>query len=223
MKSKRLQQIAEFVESNNSVVDIGCDHGYLAIHLKQVKKCPVVIASDVNNSALNMAQKNIQKAQLSNEIPCILSNGLEEIPISKIDTAVIAGMGTHTILNILKHQKVKKLKNIIIQSNNDMEHLRKSMQKKGYQIIKEAYVEEKGHDYFILKYQIGTQKLTELELKYGFYKKENEQYYYKIIDEKKRIQKRLPWHNIKRKRLLKKEIKQLNNYFFKQRRLVDSK
>ena len=223
MKNKRLQKIAEFIEPEDSVVDIGCDHAYLAIYLKKEKKCPIVMASDINTSALNSAKKNIQKENLSKEIPCILSDGLEEIPTTKIDTAVIAGMGTHTILNILKHEKTSHLKNIIIQSNNDLELLRESMQEKGYKIVKEAYIEEKGHDYFILKYQKGEQYLTELELKYGFYRKENEQYYQKVMDEKRRIQKRMPWYHIKRKKMLRKEIKELNNYFFKQKRLVDSK
>jgi len=206
MKSKRLEQIAQMVPETSSVVDIGCDHGYLAIYLKQIKKCPFVMASDINKNALAIAKKNIKSAHLQKEIPCILSNGLEQIPIDNIDTAIIAGMGTHTILKILENPKAKKIKTWILQSNNDYTLLRQKMQEKNYKIVEEKYVEEKGHDYFIIKYQPGKQKLSIQEQKYGKYQKENAKYYQKLMEQFKRIQKKIPWYRWKLKRKIKKEL-----------------
>ena len=36
MNSERLLTIASFVEKNDTVLDVGCDHGYLDIYLKKI-------------------------------------------------------------------------------------------------------------------------------------------------------------------------------------------
>ena len=59
--SKRLASIASYVEDDASLIDIGCDHGLLDIYLYQTKKNIKIIASDVNQNALNNAIKNIKK------------------------------------------------------------------------------------------------------------------------------------------------------------------
>ena len=59
--SARLKKIAEFIDDNSSIVDIGCDHGLLDIYLYQTKKNINIIASDVNQNALNNAIKNNSK------------------------------------------------------------------------------------------------------------------------------------------------------------------
>lgn len=212
MKNKRLQEIAKFITKEDNVVDIGTDHGYLAIYLKEEIKCQNVIASDISTSALNAAKKNIKAQNLTSQIPCLLSNGFEKIPIKKIDTAIIAGMGTHTILEILNHPKSQELKKIIVQSNNDFELLRRNMKKQGYALKKEAYVEEKGHPYFIMEYQKGEDFLTEIELKYGMYNEKNKEYYQKCFQKLHFIRKNLPLKQWKRKRQIKKEEKKLLEY-----------
>lgn len=211
MKNQRLDVIASLINSEDKVVDIGCDHGYLAIYLKKIKKCRNVIASDVNANALEVAKRNIAKENLTKKIPCLLSDGLENIPISEIDTVVIAGMGTYTILDILKNKKIEKIKKIILQSNKDYDVLRCEMQKRNYQMKEEIYIEENNHDYFIIEYQKGKQNLTELEIKYGIYKKENIPYYQKVLNQKKGIRKKLPWNKWKLKYQLKKEERELTN------------
>lgn len=40
MKNKRLLKIAEMINQEDRVVDIGCDHGYLAIFLNEEKNAP---------------------------------------------------------------------------------------------------------------------------------------------------------------------------------------
>lgn len=212
MKNKRLQQIADLIDRQNRVADIGCDHGYLAIHLKKEKKCPTVIASDINQNALEIAKKNINKSHLQNKISCILSDGLDQIPIDEIDTIVVAGMGSHTILKILESEKVLNITNIILQSNNDYEYLRDTMNKKGYKLQKEIYIEEKGHDYFIMKYIKGEQNLSKLEIKYGLYNPQNQKYYEKIQKKNEQIAKQLPFLQWKKRITLKKERKELESW-----------
>ena len=41
--SKRLQAVATLVDVNSRVIDVGCDHGYLSIYLKEVVKVKKII------------------------------------------------------------------------------------------------------------------------------------------------------------------------------------
>ena len=129
--SKRLQVLADFVESSDYVVDIGCDHGLLSIYLKENKKCMNIIASDINENALKNAVINIKKRNLN--IETVLSDGLEKIDIEKVNTIIISGMGTSTILHILEDKdKLKGINKIIIQSNNNHDILRFKLNEIGY-------------------------------------------------------------------------------------------
>ena len=109
--SLRLKKIAKYVDDYSNIVDIGCDHGLLDIYLVQTNKNIKIIASDVNENALNNAINNIKKYNLENKITTILSNGLDNIDTTNIDTIIIAGMGSHTVVSILKNNP-KKLKPI---------------------------------------------------------------------------------------------------------------
>ena len=106
--SKRLASIALNIDKEDKVVDIGCDHGYLSIYLKAVNGNKIVIATDINENALNMAKKNINKNRIL--IETRLGNGLDVINYNEVDTIIISGMGGNTILNILKKNKLKYIK-----------------------------------------------------------------------------------------------------------------
>ena len=155
--SLRLKSLAEFINDNSNMVDIGCDHGLLDIYLIQTKKNIKIIASDVNKNALNNAKSNIKKYKLENKITTVLSNGLDNIDTSNIDTIVIAGMGSHTIAGIL-YNNLKKIKNVnrlIIQSNNDLDFLRYKVTKIGYYIEREKLVKDAGIIYTIIEFKKG--------------------------------------------------------------------
>ena len=61
MISLKLKAIAFFIDKNDRVVDVGCDHAYLDIYLVKNGLCKNIIASDINENALNIAKNNIQK------------------------------------------------------------------------------------------------------------------------------------------------------------------
>ena len=167
--SKRLKVVADYVEDNSKVIDIGCDHGLLSIYLVNNKKNIKVIASDINNNALSSARSNIKEYKLEDKIDIRLGKGLEVVSPEEIDTIVIAGMGSNTIVGILKYakDKLKYVDNIIIQSNTDLYFLRKNITKLGYYIEDETLVEDKNIIYTVIKFKKGTRRYNYKELYLG--------------------------------------------------------
>ena len=169
--SKRLEMVANFIDNNDkSVIDIGCDHGLLSIYLANKFKNLKIIASDVNKNALDNAKKNITKCGLNDRIETRLGSGISVINNNdNIDTIVVAGMGTNTIVEILKYSRDKlvNVNKIIIQSNTDLYFLRKNMVNFGYFIDDEELVVDKGIIYTIIKFVKGKMKYSYKELYLG--------------------------------------------------------
>ena len=66
--SVRLEAVANYVDDNSKVIDIGCDHGFLSIFLAKKYDNIRIIASDINENALNNAISNINKMHLQNNL-----------------------------------------------------------------------------------------------------------------------------------------------------------
>lgn len=167
--SKRLEVVASYINDNTKVIDIGCDHGLLSIYLANKYKNIKVIASDINKNALSSAINNIKEANLEDRIETRLGSGLEVVSKEEIDTIVISGMGSNTIVGILKYSRDKlvNVNNIIIQSNTDLYFLRKNIINIGYYIEDEVLVEDKGIIYTVIKFTKGKKKYNYKELYLG--------------------------------------------------------
>ncbi len=192
--SKRLESLAKFVLKNDRVVDVGCDHGYLSIFLVENNLAKKVVASDINPNALNMAINNIKKRNL--KIETVLSDGLNNIDMHDINTIIISGMGTATILHILaNHEKMKNVNKLIIQSNNDHELLRKSISKMGYFLTDEKYIKDKDKWYITSLFIKSDKVNTKKELEWGLLN--NVQYNKYLIDKEQNILKKIPLGHFK--------------------------
>ena len=198
--SKRLLSIANLVDDNSKVADIGCDHGLVSIYLAMNKQNISIIASDINQNALDNAIKNINKYHLEDKIKVCLSNGLDNIN-DEIDTIIISGMGGHTIVDILTNnqEKLNTVNNIIIQSNNDIEYVRRKIVKLGYYIKKEELILDKNIYYTVILFTKGKKKYTNKEYYFGpillkenskiFIERKNKEYT-KLVNIKNNIPKR---------------------------------
>lgn len=213
--SKRLETIASLVKSNKRVIDIGCDHGLLGIYL-YLENNNKVILSDINEKCINVAKKNLEKYNLSNNIQVIISDGLNNIDIKKDDIAIIAGMGTNTIANILKNPKTELLSEIIIQTNNDYEELRKLVVNMGYVIDDEIYLIDKNIEYVIIKFIKGKKKYSKIEYLIGPRLLQNKYYLSNIIKHYEMILNKLPKKYILKRLKIKILLKKLT---IKQRKL----
>jgi len=181
MFSKRIITLASLIDKDAFVLDIGTDHAYLPIYLYQKNITKKIIASDISLNVLKYATNNLRKYNLDKRILLKQSDGFKNIK-EKVDINIIAGMGTTTIKNILKYPELPKT--IIIQSNNELDKLRKYMLEKNYKIIKEIAINDKNKYYVIIKYQKGKDNLSEDEIEFG---KNNNLDYMKYLLQKNEV------------------------------------
>ena len=204
--SKRLKSLVQFVDKNDNIVDVGCDHGLLSIYLVENNLCKKVIASDVNQNALNSAINNIKSRNLN--IKTVLSDGIDNVDLNDINTLVISGMGTSTILHILKDdKKLKKVKKLILQSNNDHDILREKLNNKGYYLSDEMVIFDKGKWYVTMLFIKSNKKNDGSTLKYGFLN--NKEYNDYLINYRKMIFKKIPLFSVNAKFKAFKELLEL--------------
>ena len=164
--SKRLGKIASYVEKEDNVLDIGCDHALLDIYLSK-KYSKVFYASDLRESALDMARKNIKKYN-ADKVILKCGNGIEPLnECDKVDTLIISGMGYMSIKKKKKNINHTNIDKMIIQSNTNPEKVRKFILKKGFYIEKESVVLDKNIYYIVTSYKKGKRKYTKFEKEIG--------------------------------------------------------
>ena len=206
MLSKRLEAVASLI-TTDSIIDVGCDHGYLDIYLtKKGIKC---LATDISSNALNAAVNNFKKYNL--DIPTICTDGLNGIDIKGNDTIVIAGLGTDTIIKILDNNINNDL---VILTHNHLEKLRRYIVSIGYYIEKELFVTDNNKSYVIIKFKKGEKKYNDYDYIIGSTIKDKDYFNY-LINKYNKILHNIPYiHDDKRKyyQNLIKEIKiRMNN------------
>lgn len=58
--NERLKAVAQLVPKNAKVIDVGCDHAYLSIYLKQHHIATKVVASDNKEASFKRSSKKHQ-------------------------------------------------------------------------------------------------------------------------------------------------------------------
>lgn len=143
--SNRLKACCSMIAPGDRVADIGCDHGYLGIHLLKERIADWVIAADINEGPLRSAIKNAAKFDVGDRITFHLSDGVQNIP-RDFNTLVCAGMGGDTMISILdaapwlKNSKYR----LILQCQSRRPDLRRYLYEHGFSIRREILAKD-GH------------------------------------------------------------------------------
>ncbi len=150
--SERLLACAGFVRPGDTVADVGCDHGYLSIHLLREGIAVKAIASDVKEQPLMSAVRNAEKYCVRDKMEFYLSDGLRNIP-RDFDCMVCAGMGGDTMVSIL--EAAPWLQNnkyrLILQCQSKTPMLRKYLSDNGYSIGKESVLRDGRFLYTVME------------------------------------------------------------------------
>ena len=211
MLSARLKSIVDFLQVDDYVADIGTDHALLPIYLIKNNLVKGVIAADVNANALDNAKKNIKENALESKITTVLSAGLSHVDLELVDTLVLAGMGTRTIISILEPDKLSKIEKIVIQSNREYSYLRKKVTKLGFYICDERITYDNKKYYLTICFKKGQKKYQRIVYDFGIIKKENSEYYHYLQDKYISIFKNIPSKKIIPKLKMFILIKKLDN------------
>ena len=164
--SKRLEVCAGFVSPGDRVADIGCDHGYLSIHLLLSGRASHVYASDIGEGPLQSAHINAHKYGVADRLQLYLSDGVNNIP-RDFDTLICAGMGGDTMVHILQNApwlQSDKYR-LILQCQSKTPMLRAYLTKTGWRIAEETALKDGKFLYTVMEvwWQPDYPKLTATE------------------------------------------------------------
>ena len=153
------------ISNDESVLDIGCDHGHLAQQLRHNGNRAHLICSDNKIGPLNNARKNLAGYE---NISFVLGNGAEKVTGS-VDTVVMSGLGYQTVTGIIEASReyFAKCERMIIQINTLHDKLRCWLMKNGYMIADEKMIRDYGYYYQIMDIRKGEQALSKMEMTYG--------------------------------------------------------
>lgn len=132
----RLRLLAEEMTPGGAGIDVGTDHGYLAVYLVQSGLAARMVASDVNSGPLASAESCIAEHGLTDKIEIRLADGLKGLDLAGISDIFIAGMGGILISEILaaRHPLPQKL---TLQPMTQAPLLRRWLLENGYRIERE--------------------------------------------------------------------------------------
>lgn len=150
--SPRLLTCCRFVSPGDRVADIGCDHGYLSIHLLRSGIASSVIAADINEMPLRSAMRNAEKFGVQEKIAFYLSNGVRNVP-HDFDTLVCAGMGADTMVSILEDAPWLRDSRyrLILQCQSKTPTLRKYLSQTGWYINREVALRDGKFLYTVME------------------------------------------------------------------------
>ena len=148
----RLKEIVKILGKNEIVVEVGCDHGYVANYLIEEDLAKLVYATDISKPSL---EKNIEFSKLrgnENKVISILGNGLFPVKDKNFDAVIMAGMGGELIMKIIDDafDFIQK-KTLILQPMTARVELRKYLGEKGFKIEKESIIRDGNKFYEIIR------------------------------------------------------------------------
>ncbi len=151
----RLLAAAELVEPGERVADVGTDHGYLPVWLRQRGRSPRVIASDLRPDPLASARASAARFGVTG-IDFRLCPGLEGIGPGEVDTVVIAGMSGETMAGILADAAWDwEGKKLILQPMTKRPELLSWLYENGLRVSREELVAEQEKLYWVLCVRAG--------------------------------------------------------------------
>lgn len=142
--SKRLQGIISLMPPAETVCDVGCDHGYVAISFIQKGIAKKVIAMDVNPGPLEQAKRNAALYGVTEQLDFRLADGLDKVSPGEAQAFVCAGMGGRLLVHIMSEgrQVMEQMHGAVVQPQSELRLVREYIYRSGWHISKEDMVFE---------------------------------------------------------------------------------
>ena len=170
--SKRLQMIADMVDENAYIADIGADHGHLPIYLIETGKISYAQAVENKMGPYLNLKHNVDASGLASHILVTLADGISNLS-NGVDTLVLAGMGGRLSIDILAAhpENLEHIDTIILDPHRDLSKVRSYLAENGYHIETEKMIYEDKIYYSIIKAKKGAPEVSYTidELRFGPY------------------------------------------------------
>ncbi len=139
-------------ENAERIIDVGCDHGYLAAFMLMSGRSSFAYVTDIRSGPLERAAETIRKAGLESKTELRLCSGLDTFKPEDADTVFICGMGGEVISAILADAPWTKdgRHDLILQPMTKDEYLRRFLEENGYGIKKEKIAVERNRLYTVI-------------------------------------------------------------------------
>ena len=140
----RLRMLADQIEQNETMADIGTDHGFLPIYLWENQISPKVVMADISTGSLDKARANAESRYPGRSFDLRLGDGIQVLENGEVDAVVIAGMGGALMTRILGKDlaKSKSFKKLVLQPRSGQGVLRHWLINHGFAINAESLVRE---------------------------------------------------------------------------------
>jgi len=138
------------------VIDVGTDHGQLAVRCLKEQTATSVICTDINEGPLERCRENLEKNNLQTKAQTKLTDGLDGIDLHPKDIVVIAGLGGLNSVDILKKatertsQQILEQIAFVLQPQKSTEELRQFLYKSGMELTDETAVFDRGFYYVVM-------------------------------------------------------------------------
>lgn len=155
--SERLMACVHYIRPGARVADVGTDHGYLPIYLLKKRISSYCIASDLRELPLRTAVENARRHRVEDQMDFFQSNGLDDVPVERVDTVVCAGMGGDLIRDIINREKIiwNEGYQLILQPQSSVPELREFLWANGFIILEEKLARDGRFVYSVMNVRYG--------------------------------------------------------------------
>ncbi len=168
---ERLLSAASLVRQDACFADIGTDHAYLPVFLKQNGIISSAVCTDINEGPLNCARQSAVEHGFSDCFTFRLTDGAVGLSEMGLTDIAICGMGGEMIARIIEASPFisdPKI-NLILQPMTRQAHLRRFLAEHGFSVLKEVYSTDSGRYYLTLlaNYTGAARAIGDLEAEFG--------------------------------------------------------
>jgi tRNA (adenine22-N1)-methyltransferase len=172
--SKRIKVISSYTKGYNTVVDVGCDHGYTLYYALTNNFIKYGIGSENKKAPFANALKTLEHLNAK----VYFTNGVDNIK-EDYDCIVASGLGVDTIISVVN--KLERKIPLILAPNSKYEKLREYLFNNNYYINREEVIED-DFFYIVMEALPGKKEYSEEDILFGpiLKKDKNSINYYKF-------------------------------------------
>ena len=153
---------AALIPRGSRVADVGTDHALLPALLLESKRASFCIASDRSREALDRIAPPVERFVRSGTLQLRHADGLRALRSEdRIDVVVMAGLGAQSMIRMLEaHARAcPQLRRLVLEPRTEIGLLRRWLDGRGFGIVDERAVFERGRHYFLLAAEPGKREV----------------------------------------------------------------